>query len=55
MECVSIYTVANLYRVPAISIKIISNNEVLGEVIIAMCGKKLQEFILKILEKVKFE
>lgn len=31
MECVSIYTVATLYGVPAISIKGISNNEVLDE------------------------
>lgn len=31
MECVSIYTVANLYEIPVISIKGISNNEVLDE------------------------
>lgn len=31
MECVSIYKVSNLYDIPVISIKGISNNEVLEE------------------------
>ena len=51
MEGVSIYTVANLLEIPAICIKGISNNEVLGEKYDYTIGKKLQEFVLELLKK----
>lgn len=31
MESISVYTVANNFNVPAIAIKVISNNEILNE------------------------
>ena len=43
MECVAIYTVANIYKIPVISIKAISNNEILDEKYDMHVGKKIQE------------
>lgn len=31
MESISVYTISNLYNVPVISIRVISNNEILNE------------------------
>lgn len=50
MECMAIYTVANLYEIPVIGIKGISNNEVLGEKYDASTGKLLQEFIYEVIK-----
>lgn len=52
MEGISIYTVANFYKIPAICIKGISNNEVLGEKYDASVAEKLQRFIEKVIEKI---
>ena len=45
MECVGVYTAANLYNIPVISIKGISNNEVLEEKYDYSVKEKLQKFI----------
>lgn len=44
MEAVSIYTVANKYKIPAISIKGISNNELLEEKYDYSVSKVMQKF-----------
>lgn len=49
METISIYTVANKYNIPCISIKCISDNEVLGEEYDRTTGKPAQEFTCRIL------
>ena len=52
MEAIAIYTVANQYKIPAISIKGISNNEILEEPYDKTIGIKVQkvaEEIIKIL------
>jgi len=54
MESIAIYQVANTFNVPTIGIRIISNNEILGEVYDRNTGLKSQEFayelVLKIIE-----
>ena len=45
MECVSIYTAANICNIPVISIKGISNNEALGEKYDYTVSNKLQRFV----------
>ena len=52
MEGISIYTTANLYGIPAISIKGISNNEVLGEKYEASIGEKVQKFVEEFVLKI---
>ena len=49
MESISIYTVANNYNIPAVAIKIMSDNELLGEEYEPAVGKYLQEFFYKVL------
>lgn len=48
MECISIYTVSNLCDIPVISIKGISNNEVLGEKYDYTVSEKLQKFVKEV-------
>lgn len=52
MEAVSVYTVANLYNIPVIAIKAISNNEILDEKYDCRVNKELQEFIEEFLKLV---
>ena len=44
MESIAIYTAANQFDIPVIGIRIISNNEILGETYERNLGKKSQEF-----------
>ncbi len=54
MESIAIYTVANRFKIPVLGIRVISNNEILGESYIRTTGLKSQEFcyqfILEILK-----
>lgn len=52
MESVAIYTVANQYKIPAISIRVISNNELLEEPYNKSVGQKLQEIIGVIIKNI---
>lgn len=47
MEAISIYTIANRYQIPVVAIKMISDNELLGEPYDRSLGKKCQEFVYK--------
>lgn len=51
MESVAIYTVSNQYKITAISIKIISNNELLEEPYNPSVGQKLQKITEEIIKK----
>lgn len=48
MESISVYTASNMYNIPVVSIKGISNNEVLKEYYDDSVGMKLQMFIEKV-------
>jgi len=50
MECASIYRVAEIFNIPVISIKGISNNEVLGEKYDYTVSHKLQEFVENVIK-----
>lgn len=52
MEGVAIYTVANEYEIPAIDIRVISDNEILGEKYERDISFKVQEFVEKIVEEI---
>lgn len=51
MEANTIYTVANQFKVPVIGIKIVSNNEALGESYERSTGSKSQEFSYELIKK----
>ena len=51
METISMYTVANKYNIPCISIRGISNNEMLDEEYDNTMGKQVQEFVCRFLSK----
>lgn len=51
MEAVSIYSIASKYNVPVISIKIISDNSLIGEEYNREVGIYLQDFVLNYLKK----
>lgn len=54
MESIAIYTVANDFNIPVLGIRVISNNEILGEPYIRTTGLKSQEFCYQfILEMLK--
>ena len=53
MESVAIYRIANKYNIPVISIKIISDNSLIGEEYNRDVGIYLQEFIYEYLLKIK--
>lgn len=50
MEAVSIYTAANIYNIPAISIKGIANNEILEEEYDYSVSKKVQKIVEKLIQ-----
>ncbi len=52
MECVSIYQVAEIFKIPVVSIKGISNNEVLREKYDYTVSNKLQKFVWNIIEAI---
>lgn len=58
MESIAIYTVANNFNIPVIGIRIISNNESLGEPFDSNtaleCQKFVYEFVLKLIEENKY-
>ena len=51
MESIAIYTVANLFKVPVIGIKVISNNEILGEEFQVSTMVNCQEFCYKFIKE----
>lgn len=55
MESVAIYKTANFYGIPAISIKGISNNEVLKEEYDHSVSEKLQSFVIDVIEAIENE
>lgn len=52
MEAISIYTVCNNFNVPVISIKIVSNNEILGEEYERKLGINSQKFTYELINKI---
>lgn len=52
MEANSVYTVANQFNIPVLGIKIVSNNEILGESYERSAGAKSQEFTYELIKKV---
>ena len=51
MEAIAIYTVAKSYKIPVLSIKIMSDNELLGEEYEPKVGLYVQEFCYKVINK----
>ena len=51
MELIAIYTVADNYQIPAVGIKIMSDNELLGEEYEPAVGKYCQEYTYEVLLK----
>ena len=54
MESVSVYTIANLYNIPVIGIKAISNNEFLKEEYYKEVGIESQKFTEKLIKNIDF-
>ena len=52
MEGIAVYTVANLYSIPSIDIRVISDNEILKEEYDRNISIKAQEFILELLKEI---
>lgn len=52
MEAISIYTIANLYNIPVIGIKVISNNEILNEDYERNIGINAQKFTLSLIKNI---
>ena len=53
MEGIAVYTIANMYKIPAIDIRVISDNEILGEEYDRNISIKGQKFVMNLLEKLK--
>ena len=51
MEALSIYKVANMNNVPVISIKVISNNELLQEKFDLLTANAFQEFVFEYIKE----
>lgn len=51
MEGIAVYTIANMYKIPAIDIRVISDNEILGEKYDRNISIKGQEFIIDLLKQ----
>ena len=51
MEGIAVYTIANMYKIPAIDIRVISDNAVLGEEYDRNISIKGQEFVFNLLKK----
>lgn len=54
MESIAIYKVADIYNIPAVCIKGISNNEVLGESYDYSVSHKMQKVTEKIIQEIDF-
>ena len=52
MELIAIYTVAKNYKIPAIGIKIMSDNELLGEEYEPDVGHYVQEYTYEVLKEI---
>lgn len=52
MESIGVYSISNKYNIPVISIKIISDNSLIGEEYNREVGIYLQDFIYEYLEKI---
>ena len=52
MESIATYTIANSQNIPVISIKMISDNSLIGEEYNREVGKYLEDFILKYITKI---
>lgn len=52
MESIAIYTVCNNFNIPVIGVKIVSNNEILGEAYDRTIGTKSQEFSYELMKKI---
>lgn len=52
MEAIGIYTICNKYKIPVISIKIISDNNLIGEEYNRNVGIYLQDYIYEFLSKI---
>lgn len=52
MESIAIYTIAKNYNLPVLAIKIMSDNELLGEEYEPKVGVYVQEFVYKVIKKV---
>jgi adenosylhomocysteine nucleosidase len=50
MESAAIYEVAQKFEIPVASIRVISNNEIIGEEYIRETGAVAQKFLLEILK-----
>ena len=48
---IAVYTIANMYKIPAIDIRVISDNAVLGEEYDRNISIKGQEFVFNLLKK----
>ena len=53
MEGIAIYTVANQYGIPAIDIRVISDNEILKEEYDRKVSIRAQEFTMNLLKEIK--
>lgn len=53
MESISIYKIANMYNIPVISVKIISNNEILNEKYDRNTGIEVQKFTEDIIKSIR--
>jgi nucleoside phosphorylase len=54
MEVAGVYKIANSFKVPVLSIRIISNNEILKEEYEPPIAKKCQEVVYKFLKNLNF-
>jgi adenosylhomocysteine nucleosidase len=52
MESIGIYTVSNMFNIPVIGIRIVSNNEILEEEYDRSIGRKSQEFTYEFIKKI---
>lgn len=51
MEGIAVYTVANQYKIPVVGIRIISDNEILGEEYDRNLGLECQKFVYEIIKE----
>lgn len=52
MECISVYMVCNSFNIPAISLKVVSDNIILGEEYDRGVTKNIENVLLKYLDKI---
>ena len=51
MEALSVYKIANMYNIPVIAIKVISNNEILQEKYDLLTANACQEFVYEYIKE----